>query len=423
MTEPTLTCPNCKTEIKLTESLAAPLLATTKAQYEKKLVDKDAEIAEREASIASKEADIAKAQASIDSQVAEKVKAERSTIAAEESKKAKAALADEIAKANAEKAAVDELLKDREDKLVEARKNELALRKERQELQEAKEQFELEKQRAIDEERTKIRESAQKDADEHARLKIAEKDKTITDLQAKLQDALRKAEQGSQQLQGEVQELELEGLLRTKFPIDSIEPVPKGEFGGDVVHRVIGPLGRPCGAILWESKRTKAWSDGWLTKLRDNQRSAKTELAIIVSVVLPKGTESFDMIDGVWVTSPQTALALACALRHSLIELAGARTAAEGQQTKMELVYQYLTGSRFRQRVQAIVEKFGEMQADLEKERKAMTKSWARREQQIRGVIDSTAGMYGDLQGIAGQSIQEIEGLDMKMLEGQTATE
>ena len=170
--------------------------------------------------------------------------------------------------------------------------------------------------------------------------------------------------------------------------------------------------------MLWESKRTKNWSDGWLAKLREDQRSAKAEIAILVSQVLPKGVESFDHIDGVWVTHPRCALPVAIALRHTLTELASARQAGEGQQTKMEMVYQYLTGPRFRHRIQAIVEKFGDMQEDLEKERKVITKQWAKREEQIRGVIESTAGMYGDLQGIAGKTLLEVDGLNVKLLGG-----
>jgi hypothetical protein len=183
-----------------------------------------------------------------------------------------------------------------------------------------------------------------------------------------------------------------------------------------VLHRVAGPLGQPCGTILWESKRTKNWSDGWLAKLREDQRAAKAELAVIVTQILPKDVEAFDLIDNVWVTTPRAAIPVAVALRHSMIELAAARKAGEGQQTKMELVYQYLTGPRFRHRIQAIVEKFTDMHEDLDKERKAMTRLWAKREEQIRGVIESTAGMYGDLQGIAGKTLQEIEGLALPAL-------
>jgi hypothetical protein len=420
MNEPTITCPKCRTEIKLTESLAAPLLESTRQQYEQKMAQKEAEIGTREAKVREQQATLAKAQEEVDQRVAEKLKSERSTIVAAEAKKAREAVADQITRVQQEKAATDELLKDRDAKLAEATKNELELRKDRQKLQEEKEQFELEMQRAIDAERTKIRESAQKDADEQSRLKIAEKDKTITDLQVKLQDALRKAEQGSQQLQGEVQELQLESMLRAKFPRDTIEPVPKGEFGGDVIHRVFGPTGQLCGTILWESKRTKNWTDGWLPKLRDDQRVAKADLAVIVTQALPKHIEVFDLTDGVWVTEPRCLVPIAVALRQSLIELAAVRQAGDGQQTKMEIVYQYLTGPRFRHRVEAIVEKFSDMQSDLDKERKMMTRLWAKREEQIRGVVESTAGMYGDLQGIAGKTLQEIEGLDMKMLESGT---
>ena len=153
-------------------------------------------------------------------------------------------------------------------------------------------------------------------------------------MQRQIEELRRKAEQGSQQLQGEAQELELEASLRARFPRDLIEPVPKGEFGGDVLQRVIGPLDQPCGTILWESKRTKNWSDGWLAKLRDDQRKAKADIALIVSSALPKGVHTFDQIDGVWVTDARCAVPVAIALRQSLIELAAARQAREGQQTQ-----------------------------------------------------------------------------------------
>ena len=193
-------------------------------------------------------------------------------------------------------------------------------------------------------------------------------------MQKQIEELKRKAEQGSQQLQGEVQELQLEALLRANFPHDTITPVPKGEFGGDAIQLVTTSFGQACGKILWESKRTRNWSDGWLQKLREDQRMAKADAAIIVSQALPKTIETFGQIDGIWVTSPKCSVALAIAIRHLLIEVTSARKSGEGQQSKMEAMYQYLTGPRFRHRVEAIVEKFGEMQGDLEKERKAMQK-------------------------------------------------
>jgi hypothetical protein len=241
-----------------------------------------------------------------------------------------------------------------------------------------------------------------------------EKDQTITAMQRQIEELKRRAEQGSQQLQGEVLELELEALLTAKFPRDTIRPVPKGEFGGDVLQRVVGPANQVCGTILWESKRTKNWSDGWLPKLREDQRAAKAEIAIIVSQALPKDVETFGLVDGVWVADPKVALAVAMSLRQTLIEVAGVRQASEGQQTKMEMVYSYLTGPRFRQRVQALVEAFSSMKEDLDREKKAITRQWAKREEQIDRVMQATVGMYGDLQGIAGRTLQEIEGLEFQ---------
>jgi hypothetical protein len=262
-----------------------------------------------------------------------------------------------------------------------------------------------------------VRDKAKLEAEEVLKLRVLEKEEQIASMGKQIEELRRKAEQGSQQLQGEVVELELESLLRSKFPLDLIEPVPKGEFGGDVLQRVLGVSGQPCGTILWESKRTKNWSDSWLAKLRDDQRTANAELALLVSSALPKGVTAFDHVDGIWVAESRCAIPVAIALRQSLIEIAKVRQAGDGQQTKMELVYDYLTGPRFRHRIEAIVEKFSDMQSDLDRERKVTTKQWAKREAQIRGVIESTVGMYGDLQGIAGKALQEIEALSPPALE------
>lgn len=416
MTEPTIVCPSCKTEIKLTESLAAPLIESTRRRYEQQIASKDADIAKREAAVKAQQAAIAKAKEEIDEQVAARLKTERASITAEEAKKARVAIGLDLEQKTRELSELNDVLKQRDQKLAEAQKAQAELIRKQRELDDAKREMELTIETRVQESLAVTREQAKKEAEESLKLKVAEKEQTIASMQKQIEELRRRAEQGSQQLQGEVQELELEAMLREKFPFDSIEPVPKGEHGGDAIQRVAGQMGQPCGAILWESKRTKNWTDSWLAKLREDQRSAKAELAIIVSQALPKDIDTFSLIDGVWVTSYRCALPVAIALRHSLIELAASRTAGEGQQTKMELVYQYLTGPRFRHRVQAIVEKFADMQEDLDKERRMMTKQWSKREQQIRLVIESTAGMYGDLQGIAGKTLQEIEGLSLPSL-------
>lgn len=426
MTEPTITCPNCKTEIKLTESLAAPLIESTRRQFEQRLAQKDSEIIQREQAMREKEKQLAedkrRLEEQVADQVAEQLKAERARVIAEESKKAKLASAAELENKARELTELQEVLKSRDEKLAEAQKAQAELIKKQRELDDAKRELELTVEKRVQDGLTEVRTLAKKEAEDEQKLKVMEKEQTIAAMQKQIEDLKRRAEQGSQQLQGEVQELELENLLRSKFPFDAIEPVPKGEYGGDVLHRVVGTGGQLGGTILWEFKRTKNWSDTWLVKLRDDQRTAKAEIAIIVSQILPKGVETFELVEGVWVTHPRAALPVAMILRQSLLEVALARQSSEGQQTKTEMVYQYLTGPRFRQRVEAIVEAFSTMQEDLDKERKAIMKQWAKREEQIERVMGATVGMYGDLQGIAGKSLQEIEGLDLTQLGAVSGT-
>lgn len=409
MTEPTIICPNCKTEIKLTESLAAPLIEATRRDYEQRIAQKEIDVSKREAALS-------KAKESLDEQIAEKLKQERSKISADEARKAKQVVQTDLDQKSREVTELQEVLKQRDVKLAEAQQAQADVMRKQRALDDALREANLTVEKRVQEGLSETRDQARKEVEEQQRLKVAEKEQIIVSMQKQIEELKRKAEQGSQQLQGEVQELELEALLSTRFPRDTIEPVPKGEHGGDVLHRVIGPLGQACGTILWESKRTKNWSDGWLAKLREDQRAAKAEIAILVSQALPKQVETFDQIDNVWVVHPRVAIPVAMVLRQSLVDVAMTRLANEGQQTKTEMVYQYLTGPRFRQRVQAIVEAFSSMQEDLDKEKKAITKQWAKRGEQIERVMQATVGMYGDLQGIAGKTLQEIEGLEMKAI-------
>lgn len=427
MSEPTVICPSCKSEIKLTESLAAPLLESTKKQFEEQIAQKDSEMESRESVIRQKEAVLKEKQQQIDEQVSDQVqeqlKKERVSIADEEAKKAKIALGTELENKAKEVKDLQEVLKARDEKLATAQKAEADFIKKQRELNDAKREMDLTIEKRINEGLELTRLNARKEAEDSLSLKLKEREQTISSMQKQIEELKRKAEQGSQQLQGEVQELIIESLLRTKFPFDSIEPVAKGEFGGDVLQRVIGSSGQACGAILWESKRTKNWSDGWITKLKEDQRAAKAEIAVIVSQALPLGVETFELINGVWVTHPRAVFPVAMVLRQTLLEVSLARSSSEGQQTKMEMVYEYLTGPRFRQRVEAIVDAFSSMQTDLEKERKVIMKQWVKRNEQIERVMGATIGMYGDLQGIAGKSLQEIEGLELKALETDEAAE
>lgn len=417
MSEPKITCPNCRTDIKLTESLAQPLIEATRARYEQALSAKDAEVAKRETALRAMKDALEKDKAALQAEIADRVAQERVKIAAQEAEKAKRLSAADLSEKTKQLADLQDVLREREAKLADAQKAQAELIRKQRELDDAKRELDLTVEKRVQDSLTDVRQKAKQEAEDALKLKVLEKEETISSMQRQIEDLKRRAEQGSQQLQGEALELELENLLRTRFSRDLIEPVAKGEFGGDVLQRVYGPQDQPCGTILWESKRTKNWSDLWLPKLRGDQRAAKAEFALLVTNALPKNVEAFDLIDGVWVAEPRCAIPVAIALRQSLIELSTARDAKKGQQTKMELVYEYLTGPRFRHRVEAIVEKFTDMQLDLDRERKWMTKQWAKREQQIRIVVEATAGMYGDVQGIAGQALDEIEALTLPMIE------
>ena len=414
MAEPTIFCPQCKSEIKLTESLAAPLLESVRRDYEQRLSQKDNEISKREKFLNQRAESIEKAKQNLDHEIEQKLRSERARIVSEEAQKAKLAIGSDLEQKAKEINDLQLLLQEQDKKLGEAQQVQAELLRKQRELDDAKRELDLTIEKRVQANLVAERDKAKKEAEEELKLKVMEKDQTITAMQKQIEELKRRAEQGSQQLQGEVQELQLESLLRAKFPRDTIHPIAKGDFGGDVLQRVIGPLNQICGTILWESKRTKNWSDGWLPKLRDDQRAAKADVAVILSQALPKDVDTFGFLDGVWVADPKVAVPVALSLRQSLIEISAARQASQGQQTKMEMVYGYLTGPRFRQRVQALVEAFSSMKEDLDREKKTIIRQWAKREEQIDRVMQATVGMYGDLQGIAGKTLQEIEGLEFQ---------
>lgn len=318
-----------------------------------------------------------------------------------------------------EKKMLEEQIADKDKKLREAIEKELEIRKEKNKLDEDKKAFELEKQRQLDEERGRIVEEANKKAAEGQQYVIAQLNKKIADATKVNDDLTRKLEQGSQQTQGEVLELELEDILKTAFPYDEIAPVPKGVSGADIIQKVLDRSNRECGLIAWESKKTKAWSDGWIQKLKEDQRAIKADLAVIVSVVLPDDVKGFAIRNGVWICDVKLATALATALRMSLIDITREKAMSVGKNEKVELLYGYLTGVEFKQRVEAIVEAFKCMDDGLKKERLAYEKIWAEREKQLRKVINNTVGMYGDLSGLV--TLPEIKRLELG--EGESANE
>jgi len=306
---------------------------------------------------------------------------------------------------------LEEELKSKNDKLAQATKNEVELRKKAIKLEEDKRAFELEKMRQLEEERKLIVEEANKKATEEQQYVIAQLNKKLTDANKVKDELARKLEQGSQQTQGEVLELELESQLKEAFPQDEIVPVPKGVTGADIVQKVIDRSGRECGQIVWESKKTKAWSDGWIQKLKDDQRAIKADLAVIVSIALPEDVKGFAFRNGVWLCDVKMFIALAVALRMNLEAITREKAMSVGKNEKMEILYSYLTGIEFKQRVEAIVEAFSSMDDSLKKERLAYEKIWSEREQQLKKVIKNTVGMYGDLSGLV--ALPQIKRLEL----------
>ncbi len=407
MSDPTLICPDCGTSIKLNESLAGPLLAEERAKSAEKL-------ARRNAEIAAEKTKLEQAQEALDEKLRIGVEDARADIAREEAAKAAQASAREIAAKAKEADELREILKDNDAKLERAQEDQAMIMKERRALEEQKRELELTVEKRLSEEVDAIRTKAKAEQESTFLLKQKESEQTIAAMRTQIDSLKRRAEQGSQQHQGEVLELELEDILARKFPYDEIKPVAKGVAGGDIVQMVMSPNGKMCGAILWETKRTKTWHATWLPKLKNDQRAAGADIAILMSTTLPKEFEktTFKQIDGIWVTSFDSAISLVEVLRLSLIELAGLTAVRDGQASKADLVYEYLTGTKFRHRIEAIVEKFDDMRKDLGDEKKRTVKSWAKRETQIDAVIASTVGMHGDLQGIAGSSMPEIIGLE-----------
>jgi hypothetical protein len=238
---------------------------------------------------------------------------------------------------------------------------------------------------------------------------------------ASLEEAKRKAQQGSQQTQGEVLELDLEETLRQEFPNDEIEPVGKGVKGADIRQIVKSPKGFVCGVILWESKRTKAWTDEWLTKLKDDLRAEKANIPVIVSTSLPKELKSLmGLIDGVWVTTYELFIPMATLLRKNLLDIGFQKAVSAHRGDKADLLYEYITGHEFRQQVEALAEVYHEMQEEISKERVAFEKIWKTREGQVKRLSLATANVYGSMQGLVGSSMPQVKGLDLPQLEDKT---
>ncbi|MCC7435380.1 MAG: DUF2130 domain-containing protein [Methanoregulaceae archaeon] len=391
-----ITCPSCEHTFALTETLVSQLEAEVSAKFQ-------AERKRAEAEIAKREADLTRREAERDQAIATAVAAARVTIEAEAKTKAGEATRKDLADLQAQ-------LSEAKVKQKQAEDAELALRKEKRELEAARESWELEKARQLEEERKSIREHEAQVAGEAARQQIAERDLKIKQLSEQADLLKRKAEQGSVQLQGETLELELQSALTSYFKTDDIEEVKKGCRGGDWLQHV-RPMGGSCaGTILWEAKRALNWSNDWPAKSKQDAFEQDAAIAVIVSEVLPKGVQHFGMVEGgVWVTKPEHAVALATALRCTLIETARVQAAVEGRSTKAEALWDYVTGREFKTRVENAMEAYRDLVDDHQKEKTATLRRWAKREKAHERLVASLSGIHGDIQGLGGADVPEMD--------------
>lgn len=254
-------------------------------------------------------------------------------------------------------------------------------------------------------------------AEEKYELKIVELEKKLQDQINKTEEMRQLQEQGSQQLQGEAQELALEDYLKTYYPHDTITPIGKGEKGADVLHIINTQYKSNCGSVYYESKRTKKFNDDWIIKLKKDMQAKGADIGVIVTAVYPDGMERMDIKDGIYICSFSEFKALSGILRTTVLQVSDAKGLEENRLEKKELLYNYLTSTEFKLQLETIVNSFTTLEQDLQKERKATEASWKRRERQIRNVLDATCQMYGSIQGIAGAEVQQIESLEIPLLE------
>lgn len=300
-----------------------------------------------------------------------------------------------------------------EEKLKEARQKELEFLKKEQELKNKEAELDIQLQKKLNDERNNLLNVIQKQEQERNALKFKEFEKQIEDQKKLIDEMKRKAEQGSMQRQGEVQELALEEMLKSTFPFDIIEEVGKGIKGADCMQFVRDSNGRECGKIIYESKRTKAFTNEWIEKLKNDMRAQSADIAIIVTETMPKDMDNFGMKDGVWVCNYNEIKSLAFVLRDGLIKINNALVSQDNKGDKMQMLYNFLTGNEFKQQIEAIVEGFSALKEGIGKERIQMEKLWKEREKQLEKVLLNTSHFYGSVKGIAGNAISDIKTLEL----------
>lgn len=401
-----ITCPNCNYKFDVEDALSNQLKAKYQADFEQRIENQSKLFKEREVQLEAerKEFEEKKERENelFKERLEKQVLAEKEKITKEAQNKVEAELK-ALKEENEQRKTENRALKEKE---IELLKKENALKDAAEEQKLKMEKELLEKQKLIEEKgRAKEREANA--------LKEKEYQKQLEDQKKLIDEMKRKAEQGSMQLQGEIQELALEEVLNQTFPFDKIEEVPKGVRGADCLQRVINNLQQDCGTIVYESKRTKAFANDWIDKLKQDQINSKADIAVIVTETMPKNMERFGEMNGVWVCGFHEVKSLAFILREMLIKMQTVKSTEENKGSKMELLYSYFTSTEFKQNIKRIVENYEAMTLQLDREKRAMQKLWKEREKQIWGVQENIASLFGSIKGIAGNELDTIDVLEL----------
>lgn len=311
-------------------------------------------------------------------------------------------------------------LREKSEKITEFREKELELREKTRKLEEREGELKLEVQRQIDEAKKKVEEEAYIKYSEEHRLKDREKDSKISDMEKLIEDLKRKSQQGSMQTQGEVAELDLEETLRHLFPYDDITEVKKGELGGDVRQIVKTVKGTTCGLIIWERKRTKAWDEKWVSKLKEDLVRDKAHLGVIVTEIIPKGFKNgLGEKNGIWITTMEFVEILATLLRKNLYDVTREKVTSKNEKTDAERIYQYVRSHEFSTQIERMLEVYQTMMTQISKERAVWERQWGMREQQLKQLVGGVSNIYGTMQAIAGPAMPQVSSLVLESGEEQ----
>lgn len=399
----TATCPKCDHQFGLNEVLTAEIASAVTKQSREEIVKRDAEITK----LKKEKAAIAE---EIRSEAKEKLDLEVKRSADEREKRVRSELDVKVGHLEKE-------LEERAQKLQLAQRHELDLRKKISDVEERERTLDLEVERKISEHLVAAKEKLTKQIVEDFHRKDLEREHLIAELRKQLVEMKQKAEQGSQQVQGEVFEVEIGNLLREIFSEDLVEDVPTGVSGADLIQTVHSKSGQRVGRILYEVKQTKTFQPAWIEKLREDRNRLGAELAILVTTALPKGKTGAFLDQGIWIAEPPVAMAVARVARQSLLEVHRAVMVSNARQDKADVLYSYLTNPVFRQRLEAIVESFHQMREDLEREKRAISKCWKQRERQLDSVVDNLVHIYSDIQSVVGQKVLSIQRLELSSSE------